>query len=119
MFIPIDIVKRAAPRRLKRAKPQPIPWVLIDELFHRNQAKKRPPGVVCVPSGPPAPSVILFVSMLMSLPVIHEQLVALLGKLKSHLILPITVQPLVDEVICWPPYIASPVILILEGGIRP
>src|SRR5215468_4824262 len=63
------------------------------------------------------PCVILFVSVLVRAPVIHEKIVAFLGKLQRHLVFPVTVQALINEIIRRSPYIASPIKLVGKGGI--
>src|SRR5215471_18495529 len=63
------------------------------------------------------PCVILFVSVLVRTPVIHEKIVAFLSKLQCHLVFPVTVQSLINQIIRRSPYVASPIELVLKGGI--
>src|SRR5580693_3440778 len=63
------------------------------------------------------PSVILFVSVLVGVPIIHEKIVALFRKFQRHLVFAVTVQPLINQIVSRSPDIASPIELVLKGGI--
>jgi len=49
-----------------------------------------------------SPGIVLLVGSLMGLPVLHEQVIALLGKLQRYLVFAVTIDCLIDEVVCRP-----------------
>src|SRR5262249_15014570 len=101
-------------RRIQCSKSQTLPWVVVDVLFEGYQAKQRTPGIVFVTATVAAPSVVLFIIVLIDSPVVHEKIVALLGILPGNFVEPVAVNAFVNHVICRPPNSTAPVKLIRE-----
>src|ERR1700730_5693073 len=119
MLLPHDAEEFAFAWGLQGSKVKPVPGILVDELFHPDEAQEGAPRVVNVSSCASSPGIVLLVGSLMGLPVLHEQVIALLGKLQCYLVFAVPIDCLIDEVVCRPPDVASPVILILKCRVAP
>src|SRR5215469_11269269 len=72
-----------------------------------------------VSSSAPSPCIVLLVRSLLCLPVLHEQRVAFLRELQCYFVFTVAIDSLIHEVVCRPPDVASPIVLILKCRVVP
>src|SRR6266481_6146713 len=72
---------------------------------------------MCVAAAVSSPGMILLVVVLFRFPVIHKQVVVLLGIFQGHLIELVAIDGLIKHVICRTPNVAAPVELVGETGV--